>query len=517
MDSFYKKFEDRFRGSRELITERLKVYLPLIEPLKTLYPDSGAIDLGCGRGEWLELLKANGHQAHGIDSDEGMLEEATKHGLSVEQGDAIQYLKSLPSDSISLVTGFHIAEHLPFPILQELVQEALRALKPAGLLILETPNPENITVGSNSFYIDPTHVRPIPPPLLSFLPEFYGFERVTVFRLNSLDDAFKEASLFNVISGASPDYSVIAQKSAEPDALKLFDAEFGKKHGVAFEELAQNYEQDNSFRQELENLMRLLAEREHAQYSQLQDAQQQSHMVEQEWIRREQALSSLVRQQIEKSRHDSQVLLRDMVKRERDLADRLALMQTKTQQILEEKDIAHDKHEQELQEHIRSLQSALDLARSEASEQGRVLREGAQKDLDAARAETQAYMQRLIEREAAFNEELARVHGEKLKMSEDLLRAHEEFERKLEEAGVALQTQMQRFMDCKQEYQDEQNQMAKIAAEQVHDLTAKLTNQADQYALVAAELAEVKRSLTWRLTSPIRMLLTWIIGKSARR
>lgn len=238
-ENFYKEFEDRFRGSRESIKERLRVYLPLIEPLKQLYPDTSVVDLGCGRGEWLELLDENGFVPLGVDQDAQMLRSAEELNLNVIQGDAIEYLKHLPDDSVALVSGFHIAEHLPFEILSDLIFHALRVLKPAGLLILETPNPENIAVGSHTFYIDPTHLRPIPPAFLSFLPQQAGFMRTTVFRMNGKtygSDAY--ISLFDVITGASPDYAVIAQKSGDTENIALFDSEFRKHHGTSMEELA---------------------------------------------------------------------------------------------------------------------------------------------------------------------------------------------------------------------------------------------------------------------------------------
>jgi SAM-dependent methyltransferase len=253
MTSFYKAFEDRFRGSRELITERLKIYLPLVQPLKSTYPDAKAVDLGCGRGEWLELLNANGFNSHGVDIDEGMLENANILSLSTELKDALEYLASLPDESIHLVSGFHIAEHLPFEILQKLIQESLRVLVPAGLLILETPNPENISVGSNTFYIDPTHVRPLPPTLLAFLPEYYGFARVNIFRLNSSMPEGNDISLINVITSVSPDYSVIAQKNAPLELLALFDEEFNKNYGCTLSELAERYDRVTHIQQALEN------------------------------------------------------------------------------------------------------------------------------------------------------------------------------------------------------------------------------------------------------------------------
>ena len=242
---FYRAFEDRYRGSRELITARLRVYLPFVEPLKEIYPGCRAVDLGCGRGEWLELMRDSGIDARGIDLDDGMLAACHERGLAVEQGDAIAYLRGLPDDSVAVVSAFHVVEHIPFDALQTLVREALRALVPAGLLILETPNPENLSVGACKFYYDPTHHRPIPPTLLSFLPEHYGFQRTKILRLQEeagLADK-TDPSLTQVLSGVSPDYAVVAQKSGSTaDQLISFDAAFAMKHGVDLDTLTARYE-----------------------------------------------------------------------------------------------------------------------------------------------------------------------------------------------------------------------------------------------------------------------------------
>ncbi len=150
-----------------------------------------------------------------------MLAPCQEMDLHVEQEDAITCLKRLPDNSHIVVSGFHIAEHMPFSDLQILVQEALRVLKPAGLLILETPNPENIIVGSSNFYVDPTHQRPIPSQLLTFLPEYYGFCRVKVVGLQESKElaSSENISLVNVLRGVSPDYAVVAQKDADHELL----------------------------------------------------------------------------------------------------------------------------------------------------------------------------------------------------------------------------------------------------------------------------------------------------------
>ncbi|NIE73937.1 class I SAM-dependent methyltransferase [Pantoea sp. Ap-967] len=241
---FYRAFEDRYRGSRELITQRLEAYLPFLEPLKSIYPDLPVLDIGCGRGEWLQLLLREGYSPVGVDLDEGMLAACQALQLPAHQDDALGALRKLPDDSQVVVSGFHIAEHVPFNVLEELVAEALRVLRPAGMLILETPNAENVMVGTNNFYLDPTHERPLPNQLLSFLTEHAGFARSKVVRLQEapeLRDEVGKIGVREVLCGASPDYAVIAQKHGEPslmDAFKVFEGDYG----VSLDQLAERFD-----------------------------------------------------------------------------------------------------------------------------------------------------------------------------------------------------------------------------------------------------------------------------------
>lgn len=242
--NFYRAFEDKFRGSRELILSRLDIYRPFVEPLKTEMRDACALDLGCGRGEWLELLRKIGLPAKGVDLDTGMLEACKQMQLDAQHGDAISCLLRQPSESVSVVSAFHLVEHLPFDQLQQLVQEALRVLQPGGLLIMETPNPENIEVGSHTFYYDPTHQRPLPPLLLSFIPEFYGFHRTKILRLQEVARLRDQTSprLMEVLGGVSPDYAVIAQKAGQQIVLSTFDSAFSSDHGLTLGTLASRYD-----------------------------------------------------------------------------------------------------------------------------------------------------------------------------------------------------------------------------------------------------------------------------------
>ena len=243
-ENFYRAFEDRHRGTRETIKSRLSVYLPFIRPLLAFYSDRRVADLGCGRGEWLELVAEAGFEAHGVDLDEGMLEACRERGLSASKEDAFTYLRSLSDESLAIVSGFHIAEHLSAEYLHNLVRESVRVLKPGGLLIMETPNPENLIVGASNFYMDPTHKRPIPPRSLSFLMEFYGFARIKILRLQeSAELANREkVQIIDVIAGVSPDYAVVAQKSDIAEHMSLFDSAFSREYGLTLEVLASRYE-----------------------------------------------------------------------------------------------------------------------------------------------------------------------------------------------------------------------------------------------------------------------------------
>jgi O-antigen chain-terminating methyltransferase len=244
-DHFYRAFEDKHRGSRELIKERLKAYLPFILPLLQAYPQGQAIDLGCGRGEWLELLTEVGLRPIGIDLDDGMLAACRELGLAAEQGDAIAHLIGLPDESQVLVSAFHVVEHIAFEQLQTLVQQALRVLKPGGLLIMETPNPENILVATCNFYVDPSHERPIPPMLLSFLAEYVGFSRVKTVRLQEPRELSDQThlKLEDIFSGVSPDYSIVAQKNADLSKLQLTIDAFEKQYGLSLEMLMGRWNQ----------------------------------------------------------------------------------------------------------------------------------------------------------------------------------------------------------------------------------------------------------------------------------
>ena len=263
-NQFYRAFEDRYRGSRDVIKQRLSKYLPFLQAIRVHYPDAAAIDLGCGRGEWLEVLGEQGLSAHGVDLDEGMLAAARERGLDVREQDVVVALAGLPDQSMAIVSAFHLVEHIPFNTLRRLVAEALRVLVPGGLLILETPNPENIVVGCSDFYTDPSHLRPIPPSLLAFVAEYAGYTRCAVVRLQEDPHLHDDVpvSLLAVLSGASPDYSIVAQKNADGVLLAGFDPLFSASYGVDMKSLALRHESQSAQRHaEIHHILAALADR----------------------------------------------------------------------------------------------------------------------------------------------------------------------------------------------------------------------------------------------------------------
>lgn len=215
--SLYVAFEKVFRGSRDDIKQRQSVYLPFLKEREHLR-GLPTIDLGCGRGEWLELLRDNGFDARGIDVNPAMLESCLQLGLSVSLGDGLEYLQSLPESSLGVVTAFHVVEHLPVNRMIDLIASALRVLAPGGLLILETPNPANIRVAAHSFFIDPTHQRPVPSELLIFLVGALGFTSVQALALHPqpetahVPEAGPLAERFNEAFYGPQDYGVVAVK-----------------------------------------------------------------------------------------------------------------------------------------------------------------------------------------------------------------------------------------------------------------------------------------------------------------
>ena len=174
-ESLYVALEDRFRGDPEIIRERQSQYIPYIKDVVT--SGKPLLDLGCGRGEWLTVLRDSGIPATGIDSNRACIEDCNQLGLNVELADLVEYLNAIPEKSVGAITMFQVMEHLPFPVLLNVLRTALRALTPGGVFIAEVPNSETLSVGASTFWIDPTHERPLFPSLLTFLADEVGFRK----------------------------------------------------------------------------------------------------------------------------------------------------------------------------------------------------------------------------------------------------------------------------------------------------------------------------------------------------
>lgn len=183
-EELYEDLEDHFRGTREEVQSKLQPYLADITSVDVAGP---VVDVGCGRGEWLAMLAEAEIEAYGVDINAVVVERCTAQGLDVREADALVHLRDLPEGSVRAITSFHVAEHLSLDTLVGLVDAALVALAPGGVLVFETPNPTNVNVGAASFYLDPTHLKPLHPQFLQFLVGQRGFASVEVRYLNPED------------------------------------------------------------------------------------------------------------------------------------------------------------------------------------------------------------------------------------------------------------------------------------------------------------------------------------------
>ena len=165
----YVGFEDRFRGSREEIRRRFESYLPLFEGAQNV------LDVGCGRGEFLELLGAHGIRGSGIDLNHEMAEGCRARGLDVTEADAVSYLTSLEDASLGGLFAAQVVEHLQPAYLLRFLELAFHKLRPGGRLVLETLNPACWVAFFESFIRDITHVWPLHPETLKFLVVASGF------------------------------------------------------------------------------------------------------------------------------------------------------------------------------------------------------------------------------------------------------------------------------------------------------------------------------------------------------
>jgi len=184
-DALYRGFEDRFRGSIDEVREKQRGFVPL-------FAGAGdVLDIGCGRGEFLALLKEHRIGARGIDTNGAMAAAARERGLDVIEADALAYLKALPDASLGGVVASQVVEHMEPSYLIELLQVAFAKLRPAAPIVLETINPACWLAFFSSYLRDFTHVWPVHPETLQYLLQASGFARVEIRYSEQAPDAVR--------------------------------------------------------------------------------------------------------------------------------------------------------------------------------------------------------------------------------------------------------------------------------------------------------------------------------------
>jgi len=206
----YSRFAERFRGAEDYVKSGQKFYLPYFAGRKEV------LDIGCGRGEFLDLMREAGVPARGIDLSAESVELCRRKGLQAEVADLFTYLDGLADASLDGIFSAQVVEHLPPNRLPEMIRLAAQKLGRGGLIAIETPNPECLAIFATHFYLDPTHVRPIPYALLSFYMEENGIGHIEMHprspaiesmpALASLPDDFRNAFFGGL------DYAIIGRK-----------------------------------------------------------------------------------------------------------------------------------------------------------------------------------------------------------------------------------------------------------------------------------------------------------------
>jgi 2-polyprenyl-3-methyl-5-hydroxy-6-metoxy-1,4-benzoquinol methylase len=191
------RFAERFRGPEEHIRRNQAFYLPYFEGRQAV------LDIGCGRGEFLEMMRAAGVAARGIDLDPEAVAQCREKGLDAQVADLFEHLGAMPEESLDGIFCSQVVEHLPPGQLAEMIRLCATRLERGGVIAIETPNPECLAIFATHFYLDPTHTRPIPPPLLAYYLEEFGVGSIEVRRLSpaletmpslaSIPEEFREA------------------------------------------------------------------------------------------------------------------------------------------------------------------------------------------------------------------------------------------------------------------------------------------------------------------------------------
>lgn len=213
----YSLFEERFRGSPEDVAQKQGFYLSLLKDLP-----GPVFDVGCGRGEFLRLLAARGIPASGVEFNPIAVSACRESGLQVEEGDGLATLASQPSASLGAVVAFQVVEHWTPPTTFAFLREARRALAPRGVLIAETINTDSLSA-LKTFFLDPSHVRPVPPEALRFLAEAAGFMqarieyRAPLPETERLAESSENEIKLNRLLFGPQDYALVAYVANRPE------------------------------------------------------------------------------------------------------------------------------------------------------------------------------------------------------------------------------------------------------------------------------------------------------------
>lgn len=201
----YPDFEQRFRGDEQAVKEKLKKYLPIFAHANHI------MDIGCGRGEFMELLQAEGKKTEGIDICESMLKIAREKGLNCTAGDALHYLEQQPAGSLGGIFSAQVIEHLEPDYLRELVLESFRVLQKNAPIVLETLNPLSLFALSNIYFLDVTHQKPLHPEFMRYLLEISGFSDVSII--------YSEELVEEQLEGISPENHLAREFNTNIDKL----------------------------------------------------------------------------------------------------------------------------------------------------------------------------------------------------------------------------------------------------------------------------------------------------------
>jgi len=177
-EDFYNAFENRFRGSTDTISARMKSRYEKKLRQWRISSSPTFVDIGCGRGEMLEMAYKIGFKTQGAETSKSLVEQCRSKGHEIANTDALSYLRSLPSESVDVIVSMHVVEHCPSEYNLQVVKESHRVLKLGGHLLIETPSLFSLWASHRQFYLDPTHDKPVHPDLLAFSCEYAGFKSV---------------------------------------------------------------------------------------------------------------------------------------------------------------------------------------------------------------------------------------------------------------------------------------------------------------------------------------------------